>query len=349
MFIYFVISLIVIALGLVFFYTWIDKYEKSRATYAINQYIENLNEDDVSKISANLLSELNTSIVSNEDCCDAVYNMIKSSTPAKDVAASSSDTQVYYLENGDGIYVEKVTLSPGEEGLYGFIPWKVSGEEILSENLVKSSQIRVADTWTVKFKGETLSKDNIVDSSTKYSLLDGFYDEGYDLPVMVTYSTGGYIGKAELIAVSPDGTEVADDLLTEEYFSDNCTESEKQRLELFCKDYITRYVSYTSRGTQTGSANYSYLMEIIDPQSKLYTQVQSSLQGFGYASSKGDVITDIRVKDYMNIGSNSYVCRVEYDLETYGSHNSVTDQTYSIRLMAKDVDGKLLAEAYLNY
>lgn len=347
MLIYAIVFLLIVAIGLVFFWMWAKYYEQSRPTYAIKNYISSLTENHVRELSSDMLAELDSGSSENE-AVDTLYNLLKDSSPAKNVVKSNDNTQVYILKNGD-TYIEEVTMIPGQEGRFGFRPWIVSGEELLTDRLISASSVSVPDNWSVFWNGSKLDSSHIIGDKKEFALLNGFYDDYSNLPYIVDYSTGLHFGDGTLDVKDSYGKSYAKDDLCEALFTDNCTVDEKDSLDAFCREYISRYVSYTSVGVANGQGALVYLLELVEPSSVLYKQIRDSIAGFGFASSQGDAIQDIRILEHMNIGDNRYVCKIEYDIETYGNHSRVTDQTFPMRLVVQNNNGVLKAVAYLNY
>ena len=344
MLLYAIIFLIIAFIGLSIFWKWAKAYEDSRPSHTINQYINSLTSEHVKDISSDSIEMINTSLQSEDEINEAILEMLKTSKPVKNIALSTDNEQVYLLDY-NGNFIEQITLVSGSEGAFGFTTWNVSSEKILIDNLLSGTSVKVPDTWTVKYGGKVLDSSYISDDNIEYGLLEGFYEEGYDLPYMVSYSTGLHLGNEVLVAIDEKGNVINEENLNETFFTNNCTNEEEAALKDFCTDFVNRYVQYTSEGTKYSTYLLFNLLDIVSPGSPLYTQIKETGGGYGYASSLGDTILEIRIPDIMNIGNNSYVCRISFDYETIGSNREVTDSTLNFRLMIKEENGTYKAIA----
>lgn len=348
MLIYALVVLVIFAAVLLVFSGFLKSYEKSQTSYAIEEYINTISEDEISKLTAPViasLSDLQDSSFLNQ----RILEDIKASTPVRG-KSESENSVLYYLKNGNA-YIEKLTLIPGDDCGFGFKSWSVSSSELLTESLAKSVSLIVPPEYTVSVDGQNLGSQYITDDKLEYELLKGFYKSNeFTCPYLVSYFTGSLFNDTEIKVLDGEGKEVPSENLNEDYYSDNCTEKEKQDITQFINEYIAAYVKLTSNADYNYELNYFHLMQYVYSDSDLHQRFRELMKSVSFNSSNGDELTDITINHIMNCGDGNYMCDVSYTYNTTGQAKVKTTNTNNERLMLRQSStGAYQAEYLVTY
>lgn len=333
--------------GLVLFYFFISAYEYTRPESALQRYIDTLDEEQSLERTRDFVSTLNHSVQPAEESVAFLQKELSNVSYAKKVSECTEDTLVYMLKAGDVVF-GKTILTPAAEKRFGFVPWEVSDEELTLEAFCRETEITVPSDYRVVCGGDPLGPDDIVEEKVRYELLDEFYDD-YDMPVMVTYSSGVYLGEMEMQVFDSEGRALSSEELTVDRFTDNCTPEEKAEIEDFARIYIERYVTYLSGVNQAHTPNLYAVVELTVKDSDLYSRLYQALGGMGFASSRGDYIQSITVNNTMNLGNGRYLLDATYLVDTYGQHGALTTTTSNAKILLLRTGDGLRAFAQSNY
>ena len=110
MLIYAVVFLLITAVGLYFFWDFMDSYEQSRPKTAVNAYMQGLTEEHVCDLSQEFISTVDKNIQTREQSAAYIMEAIDDINCAKKSKACTSDRQVYVLRTGDIGYIESKYL-----------------------------------------------------------------------------------------------------------------------------------------------------------------------------------------------------------------------------------------------
>ena len=333
MLIYALVVLIIFAAVLFIFSRYLASYEKSQPISAVNEYLGSISEEKVSELSKPIVESLS-------DLSDGSYvtgkllDNIKNSTPVRG-KSESADTLVYYLKSGNS-YIEKLTLSKGEDCGFGYNSWKVSGEEIYPDSFVNSVSLTVPPEYTVSVDGKVLGSEYITDDKVEYDILKGFYkSKDFSCPYLVTYFTGSLLNGAEITVKDGSGNTVPLENLTEDYYADNCTTQEKQDITEFTNNYVEAYVRLTSNADGNYQLNFYHLTQYVLNNSDLHNRLRELMKSVSFNMSHGDEITDITINHIMNCGKGNYMVDVTYTYNTTGQGKVKTTNENNERLMLR--------------
>lgn len=311
---------------------FLNAYEKSQPIYSINEYIDTIDSSHVEVICQPLLNELSP-LQDTTVLIENMKNSISNATPVKYSRESNNEKTVYYLHDGK-TYIEKVTLTPGKKIGFGFKKWAVTNEELLTNQLKSSITINVPETYSVYFGDIKLDDSFITDKKVEYNLLKEFYSEkGINLPYLVSYLTGEIIGDTNIHAIDSNGNNVTYDMLNEDYYSNNCNDTEKSSLSSFIDCYIRAYVTFLSNSNRNTDGNYLNIIQYVQSGSTLESRLRDAKKSNGFNSSLGDEIESIDILHYMNCGNGLYMCDVEFTYITTGQNRQKTELTNNIKLL----------------
>lgn len=334
LFVYALVLAAIAAAGLSYFSRYMAAYEQTRPRTAIREYVDSLSEEYILAHAPDFFDGLDSYIQSREESAERVWDAVRDLDYVRQYAPDGE--LVYALKSGGTVF-GTVTFTRGEEELMGFPVWQLSAEEFSFDYLCADAETTVPEDYTVLCGGRALGEEHISERGIPYSLLEEFYDD-YALPTLVTYRTGSYIGEMELQVLSADGSPVDPDQLDEAFYTDNCTDEEKELVSDFVNKYINRYVSFLS-GARGGVSNYGRLNQLVLKGSDLASRLNQALGGLGYASSRADEIESITVNEVMNVGEGRYVCSVTYLVNTLGNRGYVETTNNSKLVLFTASDG----------
>ena len=333
--------------GLVFFYFYMAAYEYSRPENAVQRYLDGEEGQALRRQGRSMLGSVNKRVQSEAEAQVYLDELLDQLNYAKKPSESTEERQVYALRAGDRV-IGKLMLTQSAGQRMGFSPWEVSEAELDLNFMLKETQVTVPSSYQVFCGGTQLGAEDIVDSKVPYDLLEEFYDR-YDLPTMVTYSSGGYLGEVSTHIYDAHGTELSGDQLTQDLFTDNCSREEKEAVAAFVADYIPCYVTYLSGANRAHFLNMNAVLALTVEGSDLYSRLYQALGGQGWASSNGDYIQSITVNHTMNLGADGYMCDVTYLVETHGQDGAVTVTTNNTKLLIQETPDGLRAYAQASY
>lgn len=333
MLIYALIVLIIFAAVLFVFSRFLKSYEESQPVSSVKEYIYNLSEDHVSDLAKPFTESL-SSLEDSSLVAPIILEDLKESSPVRG-KSDSENTIVYFLRNGNN-YLEKLTLSKGDDCGFGFNSWQVSGEELFADSLAKSVSLVVPPDYSVTIGGKVLGDQYISDDKVEYELLKGFYKSSdFSCPYLVSYLTGSLFNDTEITVEDGSGNIIPADNLNEDYYSDNCTAQEKQDITEFINNYVIAYVRLTSNADNNYQTNYWYLTQYVLQGSDLHNRLRELMKSVSFNSSNGDIVTDIKINHIMNCGNGNYMVDYSYTYETTGQHREKTTNVNNERLMLR--------------
>ena len=329
--------------------SFLNAYENSQPGSAVKEYIAEISSEQVESLASPLLSELSP-LQSRDSVVQELLERIQSSVPVKYSRESNDEQTVYYLRS-NGEYIEKLVFVPGGESFgFGKSAWKLSSEEFLLKSLGAATEIKVPSDYSVYLDGEKLDSSYISEENIEYELFEGFYEAGYSLPYLCSYSTGLLSGSHELSVKDSKGNLVPEDCLTEACYLDNCTQAEKEGITAFVNEYIPAYVQFTSNSNRSTDLNYYYVIQYVLSGSVLEDRLRDAKKSNGFNMSNGDEVTSIDCLEFYNLDGKNYIVNIEFCYETTGLHKEITSNVNRLKLMLRlSSTGAYQAEYMVQY
>lgn len=352
--VYAVIALAAIAVGLVWFWGYIEAYEASRPHVAIDAYLEKMTKERIVERCSTVLEQTDLNIQNEEECLGYLRDALKGEITYARKASASTDTQHTYILRCRSRVVGSFVIEASREDRYGFRQWEFREDHFDLSELMGTEviSITVPQGYEVRVNGVTLNDSYIVDEQTrKYAILEEFYGS-YELPEMVlqTYQAGPFLNVTfEIEAFDPEGNP----FLMDESFDENVMirlgdETVKQELDQFLEAFIGSYVLFSGCANDNPYGNYAQVMHYVVPDSKLAKHMREALDGLIYAKSKGDEVADIFVNHYISLSEGSYLCDVTYKVDTIGQQGLVQTTSNAKILIVRSGDA-LLVESMIGY
>lgn len=336
--IYAIIALVAIFMGLDWFYGFIDAYEQSRPKHVLNDYMNNLTQERVCDASADVIGQIDHHIQSEQECRDYITKSLeKGFNYAKKSSVSTDTKQVYVVRTGTQVIGEFV-MEVTHEDDYGFTYWEVTDESFDMSYLIgKKVSVVAPDHYTVTVNGAKLDDSYIVGEPVKYEALKQFYDE-YDLPAIVTYEAGPFLGSFEMEVTDPEGElfdlEKVDD---RNKLAENCDPEIVEELDDFVDLFVNRYVAYAGGSNKHTDSNLASLLKIIVPGSEYAERMNGAWYGQLYTQSYGDKIVEINNNYFFQLEEGKYVCDVTYLVDTTGKQG-VVRTTNNVRIVVVETN-----------
>ena len=143
-------------------------------------------------------------------------------------------------------------------------------------------------------------------------------------------------------------TEVQEEERSELRFLSNCDEEEQERLKTFIEKYLSVYLPYAGDLRGGGLGWWGELSHLIVRGGELEERLIQARKGFGFGNTKSLELLDFDYRLFSRLNAGCWFVDLGYTIETEGLHGEVVEE-YSIRLLIRETDGKLLTEAMFNY
>ena len=345
--IYVLVFLILTAVGLIFFYDWLEAYELTRPYNAANAYEDSLHENGLSENALASLTGIDRKLQTDSAIQARAKDLLSEADLVRSLAKSASDKQVYSVR-AQGADIGTVTFRPTGERKFNFRAFVPAEEEYDFSGWTESVTLQVPDDYTVSVNGVALDASYRTESSVRYRTLQDYYDEYSSLPTLSAYTSGNVLGKPEIAVTDGTGKVVPADELTEERFLDTCSKEDRSRLSDFARTFVFNYVQFTA---DVGGGHYIYYNEVrqmITQDSPLLDRMTQSLGSFGYTTTRSCNIVDDSVNICCPFGRGVYFVDYSYTTRTVGSGDAVEDSR-NVRLVVEDSAGKLLVREMTYY
>jgi len=347
MLIYAIVFLTGLYFGLKELWAFMEAYEASRPKNVLAAYMNSVTDEYVCDQSSDVINMVDHNIQTEEACRGYIKDQLAGGiTYAKKSSECSASKQVYVLRSG-GKVIGEFAMEIENQDAYGFDYWKITEESFDLSYLIGEKITAVApDNYTVSVNGVNLDSSYVVGEPVLYDALEAFYDD-YQLPKIVSYEAGPFLGSFEMTVTDPDGnvvTEKPDPAILD----DNCTEEQLKELNEFIPKFLKRYVDYMGSSNKSADLNYQNLMVYIVKDSEFAERMYGSLYGQRATQSRGDTIQEIKNNFYFRIDEGMYLCDITYLVDTIGKQGSVIT-TNNVRILIVNTDNGLKVQSVRNY
>lgn len=324
MVVYAVLALVAIGFGLDWFYGFIEAYEKSRPNHVIEQYMDGLRAEHICNLSTDVIAKVDHNIQTEEQCREYITEALSEGfNYAKKSSESTENKQVYVLRSGTQV-IGQFVMEVVSQDEYGFTYWAVTGESFDMSYLIgQKVTVKAPDYYPVTVNGVQLDSSYVIGEGEKFDALKSFYKD-YDLPTIVTYEAGPFLGDFEMVVTDPEGNPF--DLSKVEdknRLAENCAAETVAELDDFVDLFVNRYVTYAGGSNKNADTNYANLLKLIVPGSDYADRMEGALYGQKHTQSYGDKIVEIRNNYFFQLEDGKYVCDVTYEIDTTGKQGVV--------------------------
>ena len=301
----FVLTVIIIGVW-IFFYSFIDWYEKGMSYNKIAEVAETLDETKVDELFASVQSP-------NEfESADYIFSYIKELIKGKNVTykeakETTTNIPVYELLVDNKPFA-KVTLVQNGTIKHGFKNWEVQSVSV-DGYIPETTDITILtrEETKVYINGKEVSDSYITEKEIEVAALKNVAQYLEEVPTEDKYEIKGFFEKPEIVVKDSDGNVV--DIVENEnvyeasYTPDSATEEE-------FKSYVEDVTyAYARNFANLGKNIYNY----IRPNSELYAAVESATTYF-YPDSKisGTEFTSREITDFVRYSDDCFTCHVNY-------------------------------------
>lgn len=334
--------------GLDYLWKYMEAYEASRPKYGIEAYMESLTQDYICDKNADLIAQIDHNVQSEEACKDVIRQAIGTEyTYVKNIAETTDNKIVYLIRAGSKV-IGRAEMTPVGETSYGYTPWKVTADSYdLSDLLAPSVRVTVPSFYEVSVNGNVLSQDYITESGGHFSLLEEYYAD-YQLPTIVTYEAGPFLGGGEMVVKDAEGNVVDMSTVTDmNTLLPACTEEEIVKVKQIVTDFVQDYVDFSSKTGGDTSYNYRKLMEHIVPNGVLAKRMYAAIDGLYWVSDRGAKLDSIEISAYYPMGDGRYMCDLVYKVNTRNLTGQIQTESH-IKITVIETDKGLLAESMVS-
>ena len=334
MIVYAMVFVVFLAIGLRIFWGYIDSFEKSQPKHAIDAYVESFDSEHIRALSSDFVASLDHRIQSEEDAYALIESLFKGDLRYSKNSVESTDDRLVYAIFSDKRMLGTMVLSRSGDGADTI--WTVSDESFEFTDLINSAEIVAPSEWQISCNGNVLGEEFIAETGIRYPSMEEAYDYGFNLPRLVRYEIGNYIGEAEIDAVDADGNEAQLQNDPAAYtLSDRCTADERERMEDFTRRLLPLYIEFMSNTNHNAYDNYIRVHPYLLPGSDLESRFYNAIGGQVYSHSKGDYLHDVVVHGVFELSEGKFLIDVDYMVDTTGNAGTIENEA-GMLIVAED-------------
>ena len=349
--IYALVVLILMAIGLWFFWDYLAAFEASRPEGVIKAYMETATPEVLSAKDTKTLEAVDRTLQSEEAARKVIADSLQSPITYAKNTKLSDDSQLVYMILCGGKTIGKVTMTVEKTDDYDFQYWAVHSDEYdFSYLLGDSVSITVPEEFSVYADGVLLTKDYITESDIHYTSVEKYYKD-YRLPTLCTYTTNPVLGTPVLTVKDAAGAEVAIDENTDlEQFLQNCSDQELADMNTFLEGYIPSYVDFISvtGGQGAMQRNLNNLKKWMVPNGELAKRMADTTAALLWVTDRRASVSAITLGRCLRLEEGRYLCDVTYVVDTR-DHTGKVEVTNHIDLIVVATDAGLRAESMISH
>ena len=351
MWIYAAVFLALTAIGLGWFWGYMEAYESSRPLTAMNAFMAALDQNAIPDHAREIYSEVDPELQTWEEFRGQVADSLTGELSfARNVKKCTEQQNVYTLLWGKQA-VGEVILTAGEADKYGFNPWEITGTAYDFSYLRKEFQtvtVTVPEGYTVLVNGKTLGSSHIQEKDIPFDLLKDYYDS-YDLPGMVTYESGAVLGEPEVTFQNDRGETITQEQATDQAaYLNSCTASEITKLDDIVKKFVKSYVDFSSRNGGDSYDNYDAMERYMVPDGELAKRMYEAIAGLSWVSDRGAKINSLTINHRIPLSDGRYLCDVTYVVDTKNFSGQI-QTTSHVQLIVREMSVGMRVEAMQAY
>ena len=338
MVIYALVFIVLMAIGLRFFWGYIDSFEKSQPNHAIDRYIQSFDSEHIRALSADFVSSLDHELQSEEESYALIEGLFRGELRySKNSVESTDDRLVYAILSGQRLLG---TMALNRNGEGNDVVWTVSDEKFEFSDLLSSAEFLAPAEWQLSCNGNPLGEKYITEKGIRYPSMEEAYDYGFELPTLVKYHIDNYIGEAVIEVRDADGNAAQLQEDPAAYtLADRCTQDQRERMEDFTRRFLPLYIAFMSNTNHNAYDNYARVHPYLLPGSDLESRFYNAIGGQVYSHSKGDQLHDVVVHGVFDLGGGEFLIDVDYKVDTTGNAGTIENDA-GMLIVAVDQDTK---------
>ncbi len=331
-------------------------YEEQVTGNPIDEYMANLTLEHVlDRAVPSVYANLNQNLQTEEECRRILASYLTGDFARAKVlkpGMTSESSEISYDIYCGTHKVGQVTTASHAEERYGFTVWEITDESFDLSYLVAKEElmgeiftVTVPDDYTVSVNGIALDESFLTESGIHYELLEEFYKD-YELPCIVTYQAGPFMGDVAPVITNPAGEVVTVDENTEwNSFLDNCSEAEQEEIQEFLEDFLASYVKFTSSRDNRFEA-YSKVIQYMVKKGELADRMKRALDGLQYNHIRNAYLLSVTQHHCVNIGDGRYMVDLTY-VSNVDKYEGYYEESISMKVILLETKDGLRAEAMM--
>ena len=336
-----------------------EVYKEQVTGNPIDDYMAQLTVDHVlDGAVAEVYATLNQDVQTEAECRQMLASYLTgefSRAKVMKMGQTSESAEISYDIYCGTHKVGQVTTSSHAEERYGFIVWEITEEHFDLTNLVLKEEmmgqvftVTVPHDHTVSVNGVALDESYLIESGRQYELLAEFYDD-YELPTIVTYQAGPFMGDVEPVITNPAGEVVTIDENTDwNSFIDNCSAEETSEIQDFLEDFMASYVKFTSSNKDTRYDAYNNVIKYMVKNGELADRMKRALDGLQYNHIRNAYLLSVTQNHCVNIGNDRYMVDITY-VSNVDKYEGYKEESINMKLILLNTENGLRAESYIIY
>lgn len=335
--------------GLDYFWDYLEAYENARPHYAIDAYMDELSPEYICDRSEALIAQVDSNIQSQAQCRAVITEAINGPITFAKKSAECTETKMVYILRCDNRVIGQVETQAVGEPVMGFAPWEVTSDSFdLSYLLTDPVSTTVPEQFPVYVNDVLLDSRYLVGTPVEYTELEGLY-ESYDLPHIVSYEAGPFLGEVTLQVTDPEGTpvEITADTAFDPYLN-NCTDEEIAQLDGLIETFVKRYIAFSSSRGDAAKSQFWLLQKYIVSDSELESRLRSAIDGMAFNQSRSDELASIITHYRIRLDETHYLWDITYLVDTLG-RNGMVQTTTNVKIIIQQTDEGLKIERLIGY
>ena len=342
--------LILVGIGLVIFWNFIDAFEFSRPQRTIADYMESMTVEQLVKLDKETMKRLDADLQNETDMVAYAENELQKITYAKNTKLSTDSKQVYMILSA-GKRLGSVSMTVTSSDAYGFERWAVTETDIdVSFLMGETVSVTVPSQYKVYANGVLLDDRYITDFDIPYDGVKEYYRK-YELPTLCTYTTKPVFGTPQLMVTDAAGNVLSPEQLAQAcHIPDNCSDSKKGELREFLDEFLYHYLRFTMGAGGQGKLyhNYNLLKPYIRRDSTLSLRLEDSLEGLAWVLDRKAEMRELTVHAIVDLGDGHYLCDFSYVVDARTYEGPMRNEA-NVKLIIDDTNEGLKAESMTNY
>ena len=315
-FLYAVVALVLIGMGLNYLWDFLSAYEVSRPGHTVDSYMETLTPQHILDLAGgDLVSQVDDRLRDEAGCRAQILASLSGEfTCARNISRSSDRTRVYVLRLGSQV-IGSFRMEQVGQSRWNFTPWEVTGEEFdLSYLLGETVNVVAPDGYTVLVNGLPLPRECVVEEIPYPQLSE--IAGSYELPTMLRYEAGPLLAGTTVTMTDQAGRPVDTDFDPQAAL-DNCVEGERAQLEETIRTFLTAYVDYTSRNIEDLTVALNALKGLMIPDGELAHRMTGAQNGLSWIPrGQTATITNLEMDLISRLEDGLYFCDVTFAVDT---------------------------------
>lgn len=344
MLIYALVFCVAVLVGMRIFWEFIASYEESNPRIALNEYMSSWDEAHIRALSADYVATLDQNICPEEQAYAVIVDRLNGKLSySKNLAESTEDVTVYVLKC-EGEVVGGFKLFRSEPDEYGFYRYSAGEDYLQLEDMNRWGEVSAPDEYTIFCNGYPLDESYRSGKTEIYEELKDFY-KTYDLPHLVSYSYGPYIGELQMYMSDRSGSETVYDRAA---FLDNCPVETKEALQEQLPKFLEAYINFTGTSSDKVMQHYQELLPYVDPSGELYDRLDDAFEGLSWAGKRSNIINSIHVNMIYRLSESDYLVDVSYLMDVLGK-NGYVETDNNAKIIFVSIGGELLVNRLYSY